>query len=609
MGEQKQPQDLQPVNQDKFNQLEQQLGDDLSNEARERLEDIQGKLDEFKQKVLSKFDDYVVGISLLPPSKHEGKEDQINVMVLIDDQDSEKMSKQELKERLTQIIGEQANAVDENIAPDVLLLTELWQMCYDGKYDILQTISMSAPVYDTGMLDAIKIAEVHKNMVLNKFEKYIVTYVLAGSLVQGRATHKSDIDVFIVIDDTDVKRMTRAELKDKLRSIIIGMGADAADATGIENKLNIQVYILTDFWDNVKEANPIIFTFLRDGVPFYDRGIFMPWKQLLQMGKIKPSPEAIDMYKSTGDKMITRAKKKMREIAMEDLFWATITPSQAAVMIYGVAPPTPKETPELLRDIFVEKENILDEEYVTIFEELLTTRKAMEHGDKQDITGEELDDLLEKTEKYLSRIKDLFEEIEDLKEKESVQETYERVITVTRDVLRLEGVDKVSDDDIIDEFNEHVVQKGLLPEKHLRMLNDMRDAKEAYDNDDLTSADVTQVKKQSRQLIKELVEHIQRKRGRELDKAKIRVKYGESYGEVLLLDDHAFITHDIDADEREVSKATVEEGRLSKLEDSTLEEMEHEIMEADLPNRTFIKEQLFEDLREIFGDDVEILID
>lgn len=609
MGEQKQPQDLQPVNQDKFNQLEQQLGDDLSNEARERLEDIQGKLDEFKQKVLSKFDDYVVGISLLPPSKHEGKEDQINVMVLIDDQDSEKMSKQELKERLTQIIGEQANAVDENIAPDVLLLTELWQMCYDGKYDILQTISMSAPVYDTGMLDAIKIAEVHKNMVLNKFEKYIVTYVLAGSLVQGRATHKSDIDVFIVIDDTDVKRMTRAELKDKLRSIIIGMGSDAADATGIENKLNIQVYILTDFWDNVKEANPIIFTFLRDGVPFYDRGIFMPWKQLLQMGKIKPSPEAIDMYKSTGDKMITRAKKKMREIAMEDLFWATITPSQAAVMIYGVAPPTPKETPELLRDIFVEKENILDEEYVTIFEELLTTRKAMEHGDKQDITGEELDDLLEKTEKYLSRIKDLFEEIEDLKEKESVQETYERVITVTRDVLRLEGVDKVSDDDIIDEFNEHVVQKGLLPEKHLRMLNDMRDAKEAYDNDDLTSADVTQVKKQSRQLIKELVEHIQRKRGRELDKAKIRVKYGESYGEVLLLDDHAFITHDIDADEREVSKATVEEGRLSKLEDSTLEEMEHEIMEADLPNRTFIKEQLFEDLREIFGDDVEILID
>src|SRR3989344_8896280 len=105
---------------------------------------------------------------------------------------------------------------------------------------------MSLPVFDKGMLAAIKIAEVHKGMVLKKFEKYIVSYVLGGSLVQGRATSKSDIDVFIVIDDTDVKKMTRAELKDKLRAIIIGMGAQAGQMTGIKNKINIQVYILTD---------------------------------------------------------------------------------------------------------------------------------------------------------------------------------------------------------------------------------------------------------------------------------------------------------------------------------------------------------------------------
>jgi predicted nucleotidyltransferase len=123
---------------------------------------------------------------------------------------------------------------------------------------------------------------------LQFIEKYIVAYVLAGSIVQGKATPESDIDVFIVIDDTDVKRMTRAELKDKLRAIIIGMGVQAGEITGIRNKINIQVYILTDFWESIKEAHPVIFTFLRDGVPFYDRGIFMPWKQLLKMGRIKP---------------------------------------------------------------------------------------------------------------------------------------------------------------------------------------------------------------------------------------------------------------------------------------------------------------------------------
>ena len=69
---------------------------------------------------------------------------------------------------------------------------------------MLRLIAYSAPFYDKGMLAAIKISEMHKEMVMKKFERYIVSYVLAGSLIQGKATSKSDIDVFIVVDDTDV---------------------------------------------------------------------------------------------------------------------------------------------------------------------------------------------------------------------------------------------------------------------------------------------------------------------------------------------------------------------------------------------------------------------
>ena len=39
-----------------------------------------------------------------------------------------------------------------------------------------------------------------------------------------------------------------------------------------ENILNVQVYLLTEFWEKVKDAEPVIFTFIRDGVPLYDRG-------------------------------------------------------------------------------------------------------------------------------------------------------------------------------------------------------------------------------------------------------------------------------------------------------------------------------------------------
>ena len=601
------------------------LPDDMPAEGRERLEHIKEVLDKFQKKALGKFEDYVMGIALLPPTKVEdveraeerkltkdeaaALEKQINVLLLVDDADSKKMSKEELKEKLAGIFTSMAAEVDKNLRPETVILSELWQSCYDAKYDLIQMIAMAAPVYDKGMLAAIKIAEIHKSMVVKKFEKYIVSYVLAGSLVQGRATPQSDIDVFIVVDDTDVKKMTRAELKDKLRAIIISMGFEAGKMTGIENKLNIQVYILTDFWENIKEANPIIFTFLRDGIPFYDRGIFMPWKQLLQMGRIKPSPEAIDMFMNTGEQMIDRIKAKLRDIGVEDFFWATVTPSQAALMLYGVPPPTPKETPELLRELFVKKEKILEDEHVKTIEHVLRVRKQIEHGTKKAITGAEIDELLTGCESYLKRLKKLFEKIDELKEKETVQESYETIVTVARDVLRFEGVEKVKDADIPKFFKSHVIEKGLMQEKAARLLDEVFSAKKDYEKGKLTKAETQSAKKTARELLKDLVEHVQRRRGRELERTKIRVRHGDRFGEVILLGKQAFIIHDVDHEEKEISVAEIAaDGSLAKIKSSTLEALEQALAKVQIPEKAFIKQPIFDDLIKFFGKDVEILV-
>jgi uncharacterized protein (UPF0332 family)/predicted nucleotidyltransferase len=433
--------------------------------------------------------------------------------------------------------------------------------------------------------------------------------VLAGSMVQGKATPTSDIDVFIVIDDTDVKKMTRAELKDKLRAIIIGMGIDAGKMTGIENKINIQVYILTDFWEGIKEANPIFFTFLRDGIPFYDRGIFMPWKLLLQMGRIKPSPEAIDMFMSTGDQLLERIKYKVKEIGMEDTFYAILTPSQAALMLYGIPPPTPKETPEVMRDIFVKKEKLLENEYIDILERNIKVRKELEHGTKKELSGAEVDKLIKDAEKNLKRLNELFKAIGEKKEEESVLHSYESIVTVVRDILKMEGVEKVKDTDMIQIFEDEIVHKGLIPEKYLRMLKDTEKAKKDYDAKKLTKADVQNVQKDSRELLRFMVEYIQRKRGIELEKTRIRVKHGKKFGEVVLLGKKAFIIYDIDNEDKDISKAELTpEGSLKNIQESSLEEYEKEITGIEMPERVFIKEPIFEDLKNIFGKDVEILI-
>lgn len=635
----------------------------LPKETQEKLKNIKTKLDKFQKQVIDKFGKYIVGITLLPPRQQmqqgqgqlppgqapppeaqqagpqptpapggqagqaqgsaqqapsqqtkagqqaQPNPDEISVLVLVDDSDSKKMTKDELRNKLGQIITNIGKDIDKNLAVEILILSDVWQSCYDAKYDALATIARGAPVYDTGMLQAIKIAEIHKNMVLRKFEKYIVSYVLAGSLVQGKATPTSDIDVWVVIDDTDVKKMTRVELKDKLRAIIIGMGIEAGEMTGIKNKLNIQVYILTDFWDSLKEANPVIFTLLRDGVPFYDRGIFMPWKQLLKLGKIKPSAEAIDMFLGSGEQMIRRVKSKLNEIGMEDIYYAILTPSQAALMMYGVPPPTPKETPEVMRDIFVKKEKLIEDKYVQILEKNVQVRKDIEHGTIKELSGKEVDDLLSSGEKYLKRIKRLFTQIEKIREEQDMAQVHDTAFALMRDALAAEGKEDIKEADLVATFENELISSGKLPSRYLRTVNDIIEARQAFENKDITKVEVEKVKKDAGVLSRALVEHIQRKRGRELEKAKIRVKYGDKYGEVLLLGEHAFITHDLDAEQKEVTKAKLtKEGGLEKLSKSSLEDMEKHLSKTNLDKRVFIKGKIFDDLKKVFGKDVEVLV-
>ena len=84
--------------------MEEEALSKLPKEAQEKLKDIKKKLERFQKEVISKFDKYISGIALLPPPK-EGEvkpeeKDNINILVLVDDTDSQRMSKQELKDKL-----------------------------------------------------------------------------------------------------------------------------------------------------------------------------------------------------------------------------------------------------------------------------------------------------------------------------------------------------------------------------------------------------------------------------------------------------------------------------------------------------------------------------
>ena len=594
--------------------------DQIPPELKKKLSSMKSKLDKLKKEVLNKFDKFIISIALLPPTdiekekkerpvskdEEEKLKDQINILILVDDGDS-KMDIFELKDRLTKTINEMTEKIDKNMSCQTMLLSELRESCFDGKYEILGLIGMSAIIYDKGLISALKVAEIHKRMSIDKFEKYVLSYVAAGSLFRGDS-NPHDIDVYIVIDDTDVKRMSRAELKDKLRAIIQGMGFEAAKICGIKANFHVQTYILTDFWDSLKDANPVIFTLLRDGVPLYDRGTFMPWKLLLKMGRIKPSSESIDMNMDIGEKLLIRSKQKLLSVVGEDLYWASLNPAQAALMLYGLPPPTPKETVKLFNDIFVKKEKLLEKKYVDILERLRRYYKDVEHGKVVEVSGKQVDDLLKDVEDYLKRIRKLFEQIEKKSEKENLLNVYDTCIAISRDALYLSDVKEININKIDSIFKENLVDKGLVPEKLLRTLKSVIEVRKDYQKGKLSKQEVEKTKREARIFIKAMTELIQRKKSSELDRSRIRFKYSDKFGEVYLFKDKAFIIEDIEKKDVINTANISKNGSLTDLKQSSFEEFEKYIAKAEIPNNVFVKEKLFESLKELYGKGVEIMV-
>ncbi|MBL7059284.1 nucleotidyltransferase domain-containing protein [Candidatus Pacearchaeota archaeon] len=402
---------------------------------------------------------------------------------------------------------------------------DVWEICTDSKFELFSAISMSFPIYDTNFLSYLRVAEIHKSLVLQKFEKYVVSYVIGGSFVRGETKKTSDLDVFIIINDTDVKRMPRLELRERLRGIIYQYIGEASALAGVkQNILSPQIYLLTDFWESVKDAHPVIFTFIRDGVPIYDRGVFMPWKALLRMGRLKPSSEAIDMYMSLGDQTLKRSKKMMLDIVIQDIFNGVNTPSQALLMLYGLPPPNVKETVKQMKKIFVDKEKILEQKYVDMLKEItIKYYKGYEHGKIKEVSGKELDHLLKNTEAYLKRLKELRKQIEKRTQEKTIEEIYKDVFELLKIVTK-----KTSQAQITKDFEENFVKKGKFSPQNLRILDKIIQARSEFKKGKVKPHKIDEARKNASLLINDLIEFSQRKDLVSMEKGRMKLKYKKS---------------------------------------------------------------------------------
>lgn len=387
---------------------------------------------------------------------------------------------------------------DKNISFFPTTVQYLRENCFDGIYDDMKRLGSSIVYYDTrGFISALKTIDIHRNMLLQKFEKYVVVYAGAGSWLRGEKSN--DFDVFVVIDDTDVKRMPRLQVKDQLTKIIWQMSREIAQVTGIQ--IHIQVYLLTDFWDALKDAHPVMFTFLRDGVPFYDRGIYGAWKELLKLGKIKPSSEAIDLHMNAGTQLVDRARKMFNEIAMNDVYYAFLNPAQAVLMMKGFNPTTPKETLKIFKEVLVDKDKVITQKDYDNFEEAVKLFKSLEHDKDTKVSGKDLDRMLKNADGFLAMIKKMFDAITEDKTKDSFNNAYSEFIS---QISQLPKFDGFSEKDLVKNFESEYVGSGRLPSFTKDSIKSIKKAKIDFDKKKITSIEVNKVLKEIRNLLSEL---------------------------------------------------------------------------------------------------------
>ena len=312
-----------------------------------------------------------------------------------------------------------------------------------------------------GKKERVEILKKFTKDALKLYGGLIRSIVLFGSTARGGFRGESDIDIFVIIDDTKQKitPMYKDEIEDNLDRI----------CKRISKQLSIQQpYLLTEFWNLVRLGHPIVFNFIREGIPVYDKDIFLPIKRLLQMGEIKPSKEAVEKYIERGPKRVKRVENAKMYMVVEDCYYAMLETAQAVLMFLGKYPPRPADAPDALRKSLVAKK-FLEEKYAKDLEGIIQVRKEVEHKRKNVMSGAELDQWIDKSKAFVKKMQGLIVKIEILKRENMVEKSYTIMSETALTLLKALKKEPHKSEPLKEAFERELVMPGLIDQRYFEV--------------------------------------------------------------------------------------------------------------------------------------------
>jgi predicted nucleotidyltransferase len=346
-------------------------------------------------------------------------------------------------------------------------------------------------------------AEEFSDKLNEKLGDKVKVVAVWGSVSKGEHGYDSDIDTLVILDDTKLQKDVPDDAKDKIRKKVTNLAKETDD------RITIQYFpFLTEFWDSLRKGEPLAIEAVRHGDPVYDTGLFMPAKRLLQRGKISGTQESVKKRLKSAAAGYKKAEKTVKSSTPHKLEQAMASAGQGPIMLAGRAPPGKEKVPDVLEEMFVEK-GMLEEEYVEI------AREIYELGDKgeknpQEVTGEELDEVLEKTDDFVRRMHKLVSQLSAERKVKGIVDDYKKFLKANIAALRSKGVEPPQDKDNL----PGVVEENLdVDDEHIEMFDRWEHVISKIKDkelDDVDEKEIYELKNQSEEFVSEVGKDIQK---------------------------------------------------------------------------------------------------
>lgn len=347
----------------------------------------------------------------------------------------------------------------------------------------------------------LKSAEKFKDKILEMFKGYIKAVIVWGSITRGDYTGKSDVDIYIIFDDTKFPLKKFEEIRSKIDNDIYSA------ASSIDPRLHPQpILALTEFIKGIRYTHPLFFNIIREGYAIHDTGFFIPMRKLLEWGEFPVTPEAAHMRIDSVPKRVERVKNVKLYMIAEDMYYAMLDAAQAVLMYIGIGPPVPKLAATEIREHLV-KPGLLEEEYAKILEDVTDFRKKVEHKELKDISGAEVDKWIEKTEKYVERFEKLLKDLETNRKSYDVQKNYDVMIKAS--VAALKSLNKLpkEPEKLPEAFKKYLIEAGLVNPFYSNIFENVINMKKMLEEkkiDKITNRDIYMNKEYVRRFIEDV---------------------------------------------------------------------------------------------------------